>query len=71
MNGKTKGAMYLLIDYFVKQYSGNKYDLDFGGSSVESVAQFYKKFGAKDYVYLQVEKNTLPQVAKWIKKLKS
>jgi len=70
-NGKSKGAMYLLIDYFVKQNSGNKYELDFGGSSVESVAQFYKKFGAKDFVYLQVEKNTLPQVAKWIKKLKS
>ncbi len=70
-NGKSKGAMYLLIDYFIKQNSVNKYQLDFGGSSVQSVADFYKKFGAKDYVYLQIKKNNLPTVAKWIKKLKA
>jgi Acetyltransferase (GNAT) domain len=69
--GKTKGAMYLLIDYFIRENSGKRYELDFGGSSVESVAQFYKKFGAKDLVYLQVKKNNLPKVAKWIKQLKS
>ena len=68
--GKAKGAMYFLIDYFIKENSGNKYLLDFGGSSVESVAQFYKKFGAKDCVYLQIKKNKLPRLAKWIKKLK-
>ncbi len=69
-NGKAKGAMYLLIDYFILQNSQKKYQLDFGGSSVDSVAQFYNKFGAKDYVYLQVKKNNLPTVAKWIKKIK-
>ena len=68
--GKAKGAMYYLMDYFIKENSGNNYLLDFGGSSVESVAQFYKKFGAKDCVYLQIKKNKLPRLAKWIKKLK-
>lgn len=70
-DGKAKGAMYLLIDYFIRENSGKQYELDFGGSSVESVAQFYRKFGAKDLVYLQVKKNNLPKVAKWIKQLKS
>ncbi len=69
--GKAKGAMYFLMDYFIKENSGNDYLLDFGGSSVESVAQFYKKFGAKDCVYLQIKKNKLPRLAKWIKKLKN
>ena len=66
--GKAKGAMYLLIDYFIREHCGNKYTFDFGGSSIESVANFYKKFGAKDFVYLQIKKNNLPAVVKWIKK---
>ena len=69
--GKAKGAMYLLIDYFIRENCGKKYELDFGGSSVKSVAQFYQKFGAKNFVYLQVKINKLPKVARWIKKIKS
>lgn len=68
--GKAKGAMHLLFDYFIKENSGKRYELDFGGSSVESVARFYKNFGAKDCVYLQVKKSNLPQIVKWVKSLK-
>ena len=67
-DGKAKGAMYLLMDYFIKENCGKQYILDFGGSSIENVAQFYKKFGAKDCVYLQIKKNELPRLARWIKK---
>lgn len=69
-DGKAKGAMFLLMDYFIKQNSDKKYQLDFGGSSVESVARFYKNFGAKDCVYLQVKRNNLPALVKWVKSLK-
>ncbi|HEY0031378.1 MAG TPA: hypothetical protein VGC65_11505 [Bacteroidia bacterium] len=69
--GKAKGAMHLLFDYFIKENAGKKYTLDFGGSSVENVARFYKNFGAKDCVYLQVKKNNLPKLVKWVKSLKS
>jgi len=69
--GKTKGAMYFLIDSFVREKADQSFELDFGGSSVDSVSQFYKKFGAKDFVYLQIKINRLPVVAKWIKKLTS
>ena len=67
-SGKTKGAMYLLIDHFIQKNSEKNQYLDFGGSSVENVAQFYKKFGAKDCVYLQVKKNELPLLARLVKK---
>ena len=68
--GKAKGAMHLLFDYFIRENSGKKYTLDFGGSSVDSVARFYRNFGAKDCVYLQVRKNSLPRLVKWVKSLK-
>lgn len=68
--GKAKGAMHLLFDYFIKENSGRHYKLDFGGSSVDSVARFYKNFGAKDCVYLQVKKSSLPRILTWVKSLK-
>lgn len=68
--GKAKGAMHLLFDYFIQNNAGKRYELDFGGSSVESVARFYKNFGAKDCVYLQVKRNNLPRLVKWVKSLK-
>jgi hypothetical protein len=68
--GKSKGAMHLLFDYFIRENSGKRYTLDFGGSSVDSVARFYRNFGAKDCVYLQLQKNNLPRLVKWVKSLK-
>lgn len=68
--GKAKGAMHLLFDYFIRENAGKRYWLDFGGSSVESVAKFYKNFGAKDCLYLQVKRNNLPKLVKWVKSLK-
>ncbi len=69
--GKAHGAMHFLFDYFIKVNSEKNYLLDFGGSSVESVARFYKNFGAKDCVYLQLKKNNLPKFVRWVKSLKS
>jgi hypothetical protein len=69
--GKAKGAMHLLFDYFIRENSDRSYVLDFGGSSVENVARFYKNFGAKDCVYLQLKKNNLPKLVQWVKSLKS
>ena len=64
--GKANGAMHFLFDSFIQQHAGGVNILDFGGSSVDTVARFYKNFGAKDYVYLQLKKNTLPRIVKWI-----
>lgn len=64
--GKAKGAMHLLFDTFIRKHSESDKTLDFGGSSVETVARFYKNFGAKDCVYLRVKKNSLSRIAKFI-----
>jgi len=68
--GKTNGAMHFLIDTFIKEKAEQDILLDFGGSSVETVARFYKSFGAKDCVYLQVKNNKLPKLVNWIKSFK-
>jgi hypothetical protein len=68
--GKSNGYMHLLFDTFIRKHSGKEAELDFGGSSVESVARFYKNFGAKDCVYLQVKKNRLPKLINLIKSFK-
>lgn len=66
--GRANGAMHFLFDFFIKEHAAPNYTLDFGGSSVESVARFYKSFGAKDCVYLQLKKNRLSRIAKWLSK---
>lgn len=69
--GKSLGAMHLLMDALIQKFSKTAMVLDFGGSSVESVARFYKSFGGKDYVYLQVKKDNLPGLIKWARKIKA
>ncbi|MES2591068.1 MAG: hypothetical protein V4608_04200 [Bacteroidota bacterium] len=66
--GKNSGAMQFLFDTIIKKNAETNTVLDFGGSSVETVARFYKSFGAKDCVYLQLKKNSLPSIVKWISK---
>ncbi len=67
-SGKSNGAMHFLFDFFIRKYAGTPNMLDFGGSSVESVARFYKNFGAKDCVYLQLKKNKLSRIVRWVSK---
>jgi hypothetical protein len=68
--GKNKGYMHLIFDTFIRKHAGTNLKLDFGGSSVVSVARFYKNFGAKDCVYLQVKKDRLPKLVQWLKSFK-
>jgi hypothetical protein len=70
-NGKKAGAMYALINYCIKQNSNTNKYLDFGGSNVKSVSDFYKKFGAKDEVYFNNSFDKLPLIVKSLKKIKT
>ena len=65
---KSKGAMFLLIDSFIKKHSNRNQVLDFEGSNNKNLAQFYKCFGSKENVYLQVKINKLPALIRWFKK---
>ncbi len=68
---KRTGAMPFLINEFIKKHSRKDMILDFEGSNLPGLARFYKGFGSKETVYLQVRKNNLPGIIKWIKELKS
>lgn len=68
VKGKDWGALFLLLDSVVRQYSKSGFILDFEGSQNEGLARFYKGFGAEDQPYKFIEVNKLP---KFLKKLKS
>jgi len=44
--GKKLSAMRFLLDRFIAEFAGKNYLLDFEGSIIPSVAQFYRNFGA-------------------------
>jgi hypothetical protein len=54
--GRTQGAMHFLIDQLVQQHAESDMILDFEGSSVESIARFYKSFGATEEHFYEVRK---------------
>lgn len=69
--GKSIGAMFLLIDRAINSYTQSHDALDFGGSKIKSVAQFYKKFGAIDSNYLFLKKDNSPKIHKALRMLRS
>jgi len=46
--GRKSGAMHFLIDNMIKLHQNTDRIIDFEGSSIDSIAQFYKSFGAED-----------------------
>jgi hypothetical protein len=42
--------------------------LSFEGAVNPSLARFYRGFGAREVVYLQIRKNRLPLLFRWLKK---
>lgn len=67
-DGKAVGASFLLIDQFIKDHAGSKLVLDFEGSDTDSIAKFYKGFGAIDEPYSTIYYSKLPGVFKLFKK---
>lgn len=47
----NRKAMFFLIDEFIRQHADQPLDLDFNGSSTESVARFYAGFCGDRYEY--------------------
>ncbi|MBN1250581.1 MAG: hypothetical protein JXR51_02110 [Bacteroidales bacterium] len=65
---KNSGAMFLLIDEFIKDNSGRNIILDFEGSNIEGVARFYAGFGAKPFNYISIKLNKLFYPLRFFKK---
>jgi len=65
---RKTNAMSRIVDYFIRLHSAEEMKLDFEGSMDKNLARYYKSFGSKEVVYLQIRRNTLPAYARWIKK---
>ncbi len=66
--GRNVGASHALIDSFIKDHAGKDIILDFEGSDIEGLAQFYSGFGAVEEKYPAIRLNRLPFYLKWLKK---
>jgi hypothetical protein len=64
---KESGALPLLIDTFIRENAGRNIVFDFEGSVIPGLARFYRSFGSKECVYLQVRINRLPWYLHWLK----
>ncbi len=62
--GKKAGAMFLMMNKVIEDNSNQPITFDFGGSKIESIAQFYNKFGAKNRNYFSYRKNELSWIVK-------
>ena len=70
-NGKKLGAMHVLINYCILQNANANKVLDFGGSNIKGVAEFYKKFGATDFAYYNYSFDRLPTLLKKFKRIRA
>ncbi len=66
--GRSHQTAHILMDSVIQKYAGTDYILDFEGSSIPSVAMFYKKFSPVDEPYPLYKFNHLPEPVKWLKK---
>jgi hypothetical protein len=66
--GKSLGAMYFLVDNFIRENAERDLKLDFEGSIIPGVARFYSGFGARPETYFQLKFNRLPLPFKWLKR---
>ncbi len=61
---RENGAMSLLVDHFIRTNAGKEMVLDFEGSTNAGLARFYKSFGSKECLFLQIRLNRMPFMIK-------
>lgn len=66
--GRQQQAVYFLLDAVIQQYAQQALLLDFEGSDIDSVAEFYRRFGPVNRPYPAVHFNRLPWPLRWLKK---
>lgn len=54
--GRKLGAMHYLVSEVIKQSASSDRTLDFEGSSVPSIARFYKDFGAEESFFYEAKR---------------
>lgn len=66
--GRKIGAMFGLIDKYLKVNAGQNFIFDFAGSNIPGVKYRNLGFGAQNETYYRVKINNLPVPLKWFKK---
>lgn len=64
--GRSLRATYYFIGELIRQYAGRVMKLDFEGSDIKNVADFYLSFGPQEEKYHLYRLNRYPQPVKWL-----
>lgn len=67
LENRNNGANTFMNDRAIYKYQRNFNVFDFGGSSMQNIANYYYSFGATDAVYMQIFYNNLPTFFKLFK----
>lgn len=67
LKNRKNGANTFLIDSAIKRYQGKYTVFNFGGSSIETIAGYFKSFGASDAEYHFIKYNKLPRLIRLFK----
>jgi hypothetical protein len=54
--GKKHMAMFAVVNEIIHRYAGSALTLDFEGSRIETIARFYRSFGAQEKTYFQIRR---------------
>jgi hypothetical protein len=68
LQGKKNNANHFILNTLIKKFAKSNYILDFEGSDIEGVANFYQQFGSINQPYHYFNFNNLPWYIKLIKK---
>ncbi len=68
MQGKKNNANHLILNSLIKKFANSTYVLDFEGSDIEGVANFYQQFGSINQPYHYYNYYNLPWYIKLLKK---
>lgn len=67
---KGSGAMTILLWQAMQNARASSTIFDFEGSMIESIEGFFRGFGARPVPYLNIQKNQLPLLLRWINDLR-
>lgn len=63
--GRNLRATYFFINELIRKYAGSNRKLDFEGSDLKNVADFYRSFGPQEEQYHLFQSNNYVQPIKW------
>jgi len=67
IQGKSKGAFYLLTDAAIQDFAGTQKIFRFEGSDIPGISFFNSQFGSYATTYLHIKRNLLPYPIRWLK----